>query len=269
MINLEVIVPTVNRTREGCIDLLKTLKISSRVIIANQVSNQNLAQEKENIGPEQQVIFSQGKGVSLNRNTAIACSSADILLFIDDDCRLVPDYQTIVASFFDKHPEVDAVKFAGQFLNKPRSKDRWGTKRAHWKQVSRTGAPGLAIKRSSLVKFHLKFCEKLGAPNYIYKGEDSLFLRQLLRKKAILWTNNMLIYELLADKEENSTYFKGYDQRFFVSQGADLKLIYRCYWSRLFLKTFYWSRKTKQPFLTVYRWMISGTKLVKRSDYND
>lgn len=54
----------------------------------------------------------EGKGLSANRNNAIAHSRGDIMLIADDDCRYTEESLREVIHFFEMNPSYDVVCFA-------------------------------------------------------------------------------------------------------------------------------------------------------------
>lgn len=53
----------------------------------------------------------EGKGLSRNRNNAIAHSVADIMVIADDDCRYKPEYMETIRRAYTDHPEADIITF--------------------------------------------------------------------------------------------------------------------------------------------------------------
>ncbi len=56
----------------------------------------------------------QGKGLSRNRNNALAHAQGDICLISDDDVRYFDSYFDTILQTFQKHPEVDIAQFRYQ-----------------------------------------------------------------------------------------------------------------------------------------------------------
>lgn len=62
----------------------------------------------------------KGQGLSNNRNQALGHARADVVIFADDDTRLLPTaFDTILATF-DAHPEIDVALFcAATYTGRP------------------------------------------------------------------------------------------------------------------------------------------------------
>lgn len=58
------------------------------------------------------LTFLEGKGLSANRNNAIAHSHGDIMLMADDDCRYTEESLRGIIHFFEMNPSYDVVCFA-------------------------------------------------------------------------------------------------------------------------------------------------------------
>ena len=62
--------------------------------------------------PDVTLTLLEGKGLSANRNNAIAHSQGDIMLIADDDCRYTADSLREIIHFFEMNPSYDIVCFA-------------------------------------------------------------------------------------------------------------------------------------------------------------
>ncbi len=58
-----------------------------------------------------QVIHLKGKGLSANRNHALAHATGDILLLSDDDTHYIPDFFSNIHKAFREHPGADIITF--------------------------------------------------------------------------------------------------------------------------------------------------------------
>ena len=61
--------------------------------------------------PDITLLFLPGKGLSRNRNNAIAAATGDVALIADDDVRYKPEYFDRVLSVFQENPSVDIAQF--------------------------------------------------------------------------------------------------------------------------------------------------------------
>lgn len=75
------------------------------------------------------VVFTPSKGLSANRNNAIAHARADYALLCDDDVSVNPDGYRRVIEIFDSNPDVDVAAFMVDFsmtkVYPPAEHDLW------------------------------------------------------------------------------------------------------------------------------------------------
>ena len=79
--NLETLVATMHQTDFSLVD---KMNIQSDVVFANQCDRNGIEVVNKD-GITAKMISTDTRGVGLNRNIALLMSSADILLFSDDD----------------------------------------------------------------------------------------------------------------------------------------------------------------------------------------
>lgn len=258
----QVLIPTMFKDGEEEIrKLLQHLDVHSPTIVANQ-TNRDLTYSFEYKGNEITVIDTKTRGVSVNRNILLENLKASIGLFIDDDCALLPDYQETITDFFVKNKN-HVTFFNGLIKSDKKINNKHTTYVIRFKDLSHSGGTGFAISKAAIEKYHPRFNEKLGTPNYIYSGEDSFFVNELIQKKMRIFRSSKLIFDIIED-DEKSSYFKGYDEQFFVSKGAVNKLIhphlyriYEIYYSYSLRK------KTSRNHKFIYENMKKGEKFVQ------
>lgn len=241
---LEVLVATIS---QDDFSLVKSMNISSNVIFANQ-NNMNKYEEYEFKGYKAKLISTSTKGVGKNRNIAILYSSADILLFADDDVCYNDGYKEAVIKAFEKWPKADAIAFGLDLTknNKIVSKRRNKNGRVYLWNSLRFGTCVLAIRRTSLQKYNIKFSELYGGGSIYSSGEDSLFIVDLLRKGGKLYASE---YVLGTCSTDESTWFTGYHEKFFYDKGAWIACAFpKC---KNFLKYYFLLRFSK---LTTISW---------------
>jgi glycosyltransferase involved in cell wall biosynthesis len=79
-------------------------------------------------------IFERRQGLSFGRNAGIACATAPIIAFTDDDVRPSPDWVRSITRAFEEHPDVDFV--GGKVLPRwPGSVPAWLTA-DHWSPLA-------------------------------------------------------------------------------------------------------------------------------------
>lgn len=121
----------------------------------------------------------EGRGISRNRNNAIANCCADIVLFADDDIIYYEDSFRHVREAFMQHPEVDVATFRSEHGDMSRFP-------AVETRLRRKAPPGYYVNSIEIAfrrKSNLRCCEELGisAPT-LHGGEDEAFLLSAIRR---------------------------------------------------------------------------------------
>ncbi len=223
---IQVLVPTHHKSKEDIINLYHFLNIKSDALIANQNGkDENYTLNID--GHKVDVICTNTIGVSKNRNILLDNCSGDICLCTDDDCVLNDDYIEVVTKFFDKY-KCDCVLFNGLVPYEGNRKvHNKRTKRVRrFSDVSYAGGPGFAFKKKLVIECPLRYFESLGFPNDVSFGEDSLFYLTLIKYKPIFYRSMNEIFTVMVDKEDNSTYFAGLTDAYFINKGTLLKTLY-------------------------------------------
>ena len=158
------------------------------------------------------------RGVGLSRNTCIDnAPECDIILFTDEDIVYDEGYSRLIEEEYAAHPEADAILFNVRVCESRRT--YWNTdhKRVRFYNYGRYPAYSISIRKSALISSGVRFPLEFGGGARYINGEDSVFLHDLLRAGVRIYRTPVCIGE---ETERESTWFKGYDERFFVSRGA-------------------------------------------------
>lgn len=213
MRSLEVLIATMNQTDVG---LYKQMGITTNAVIANQTDS-DWSQEHIIDGNAVKVVSTKDRGVGKNRNLALLNASADLCLIGDDDLVYTPDYQEIIRRAFDELPDADMIVFDIVNLNSPDKRVITKIEKVRLFNFARHGAPKIVFKRASLLKANIWFSLLYGGGAKYSSGEDSLFLREALKKGLKIYTYPKVI---AAARQETSTWFTGYTEKFFFDKGA-------------------------------------------------
>ena len=217
---IEALIPTVNKSKEQILELCHSLNIQSNCIIANQngIDSKYFLTFK---GFRILVICTATIGVSKNRNILLDHLTGDVGLMLDDDCVMHSDYVEKISNFFDQHKKAEFVLFNGSLFNNGAAKlihNRATKQVSKFFQISYAGAPGLCFRRTSLRLLGLYYDETLGVPNYIEAGEDTVFHKRLIEKKVCFFRSSDVIFDIF-DNNEKSSYYKGIDKRYVETRG--------------------------------------------------
>ncbi len=206
--------------------LVEKMNIASDAVFANQ-TDRTAYETLETDGHLIRMVSTETRGVGINRNTALMHAKGDILLFADDDIRYRDGYRDAVLSAFESIPDADMIVF-GMNLSKGGEVTRLGPGKAGilpiWR-LMRYGAVHIAVRKSSLDKANIWFSTLFGGGAEYSHGEDSLFLREAHKKGLHIYGHPYCLGEC---KNDESTWFCGYDKEYFFDQGA----LYRALFGR-------------------------------------
>ncbi len=211
-----------------------SLNITGDVLVVNQCDRDACTDivRRAADGGEQKVRFieSTDRGLSKSRNLAMDNADGDICILCDNDVEYLPDYEIRIKDGFEKHPDADLIVFYIKRKEKPvPNYDR--SKRMGYLSVMKIFSPEIAFKRNSIKG--IRFDERFGAGSGRYlMGEENIFLYDCLKKGLKIYYEPVMIAKL---REEESTWFKGYNKDFFISRGANFAAM-----SKLFSYVLIW-----------------------------
>ena len=213
----DIIVATMNCNPE---DLIKKMGIQSSAIIANQC-NINAVKEINYNGNKIHVLNFAERGVGLNRNNAIMRSCADICIMADDDMTFIEGYNEIVCDIFKNNPDVDVAIFnlGGNVKNNILKK-----KKVNLFNYMKYGAARIAFRREKLSYCGIYFNQNFGGGTRHNCGEDTIFLHDCLKNKLNIVHFPIKIADL--DDSSESTWFKGYNEKYFYDRGILHSVLY-------------------------------------------
>ena len=129
------------------------------------------------------------------------------------------NYAEIVENAFKKRPDADIIVFNLDYLNRfsPGRKPLTKFQRIHFWNSMRYGTARVAMRRAAVEKACLSFSVLYGGGAKYSSGEDTLFIREALRKGLKMYYCPDIIAKV---KQEESTWFKGYTEKFFIDKGV-------------------------------------------------
>ena len=137
--DISVVISTYNRCEMLSVALERLLLqqsegVSYEVIVVDNNSTDRTREVVERLIGEGHTnlryVFEPKQGVSYGRNTGIACSSAEIIAFTDDDVRVGQGWIRNMKRAFDEYPDVDFV--GGPILPEWKSEPPEWLTREHW-----------------------------------------------------------------------------------------------------------------------------------------
>jgi len=223
--NLEVLVSTMNQIDNS---LVNKMNIQSDAIFINQCDRNDYEEQKINNNEIKLYSFNE-RGVGLSRNNALMRGTADICLFADDDVVYEDDYKEKIIKAFEENPKADIIVFNVTSTNTERpeyiiSKYR----RVRFYNCMRYGTFRIAARVDRIKSSNTYFSLLFGGGAKYGSGEDTLFLTESLKKGLRIYASPTQIGTVT---HSDSTWFKGYTEKFFKDKGALFYSISK-FWSR-------------------------------------
>lgn len=238
---IQVLVATMNRNNIE--ELLENMNISTDAIITNQTDDflyNNINYKGNNIA----VYNFNERGVGLNRNNALMRATADIVILADDDLTYVDNYGDIIINEFKKNPKADMLVFnvknedcqrKGYVIKK--------SKRVHKHNCLRYGAVRMAFRLDKVKQKNIYFSLLFGGGAKYGSGEDSIFIYQCIKSGLKVYSSTQ---EILKLPKSDSTWFKGYNEKYFYDKGALMAAIFN-----------------KKAILTIPLFLLKNKKITK------
>ena len=248
---LQVLVAAMNQTDYS---LLDKLNIQSDVIVGNQTNYDSIEHFNYKNYRATYLNFNE-RGVGLNRNNALMRADADICLIADDDMIYINHYPEIVIKAFESIPQADVIVF-NLIEKKPKRYVIKKIAKVGYLNYLRYGTARIAFKLSSVRNNGIFFNQCFGGGTEHSHGEDNLFLNDCLRAGLKIYTYPAYIAELT--EERDSTWNKGYNDKYFKDQGALYQQISPKFWKILCLQDAIRHKKEyHRPPVKVYQMMTS------------
>lgn len=217
---LEVLLSTMFKKN---IEFVNKMNICDDCIIINQTNYDSYEEYGNNI----KMISTSERGLSKSRNMAIKNSNADICLLADDDLIYVDDYKKKVLDMFDKNPEIDIICFCVEGINRNFKIYPQNEKILNFITSMKVSSVEIAFRREKIINNKISFKEMFGTGSEFYKmGEENIFLAECIRKKLKIKFIPLKIADLYIG---NSSWFCGYNKKYFFDRGAVFTAINRRY----------------------------------------
>lgn len=193
------------------------MNIRSDVVFANQ-SDYTAYEEMTFDGHTAKMISTETRGVGINRNLTLSYASANICLFADDDVVYHDDVEERVCAEFDAHPDADVFIFhigTNDGLHKQKMYPQ--TRKCGCFEKMPWGGVRIAFRLNSVRKANIWFTTLYGGGCIFPSGEDSMWLTDAKRSGLTFYVSKETIGTV---SFEGSTWFTGYDEKFFFGKGA-------------------------------------------------
>lgn len=237
-------------------EMIKRSHITSDTVIINQCDEENY--KEENICNALLRTFSvTDRGLTKSRNLAILKSQADICIICDDDEIFNEGYEKAVSSAYDALPDADIIIF--DMVDRPL---KWGNsiKRLGYIDLMSVSSWQITFRREKLLASGVLFDENMGAGSGNGAEEEFRFLTQCRKAKLRIYHYP---FRLASVAQTQSTWFKGFDEEFFVNRGNTTRYIMGLPLSVLYA-AYYAFAKRKQlsgmSMLRAFSYTVKGIK---------
>ena len=235
---------------------LKEMNIHSDVVYANQADRTSYDEMKFE-GHTAKMVTTATRGVGVNRNLALTYASAEICLLADDDVVYKDNVEELVTAEFNAHPDADVFIFhldtddpIRQQISYPKTKKCSRFCRMPW------GGVRIAVRLNSVRKANIWFTTLFGGGCIFPSGEDSMWLRDAMRKGLCFYVSKETIGRV---SFETSTWFTGYNENFFYGKGAYCVNCYkRLFYVWMIYYAFRYRKKGELSFKEKCLWMKKG-----------
>lgn len=251
---LEILLSCMNEEDFSIID---KFKLDSDILIVNQCNENSYLEEKRN-SYSCRMIKTTKRGLSQSRNELLNNMNGDVGILCDDDVTYFDNYKEIIIKAFEELKDADIIIFDTEMVNYKGPIREKITKIKRAPKNKNYGSVRIAFKKESFYKNNIWFYINFGAGSKYSSGEDSLLLRDANKKKLKIYEYPAIIASV--DYEE-STWFKGFDEKYFYDKGAWLKESYPRTWFIFmwyFVLKFY--KKIELSSLGILKNILKGVK---------
>ena len=260
---IEVLLSVMNiQNKEQFENILKSNNITGQVVTVNQVEDN---EEILNIENNKRRLYSYNeKGASRSRNRLLEKVSGDICVFADNDMVYNKEYEDIIKSEYKKNKRADMIIFNIENQNKEREKiKKIKNKKLNILNIMKARTPEITFKRDIITKYNITFDENFGPDGIFFKGEETVFLSECLKKGINIYVSQKNIGYVYSKK---STWFTGFDEKYLYDQGAICykiaPKIYKLLIIQYIIRKYFLYRKNVK-MKQAYKQMILGAKKCK------
>lgn len=202
--------------------LAEKMNLQAESILIHQC-RENRYEEFEYRGNRIRCYHLAEQGVGLSRNNALLRADGDLCLFADEDIVYTEGAACRVEEAFRAHPEADMLLFNVRVT--PERRTYWNTAfhRVRWYNCGRYPAYSFALRTGKMHGHNLTYSLLFGGGAKYANGEDSLFIRDCLRAGLKVYAVPVEIGE---EVPRPSTWFFGYDEKFFHDRGVLYHVLY-------------------------------------------
>lgn len=185
---------TVGLNHDQILALLCLSNIRGHILVGNQKSEKEYEYKIETNNFTAVVYNTTNIGLSKNRNFLLKKSKADKICFLDNDVFFIEGSQETVEKIV-LNSKCTCLRFNIVSNDKDRApKQIHKNKKMSFKNLTSFGIIGVFLDRDFLVKNSLFFNENIGAGTQINHGEDTVFYKELLKKKGTVYQSKEVCF---------------------------------------------------------------------------
>ncbi len=182
----DILVCTIDKGIVRVTDVLLPPRPDVRYVVSYQYTDErylDLVPPVLETRPDVALYKYNGQGLSANRNLAIEKATSDILLFADDDTRILPDAIETVERIFTDNPTLDIAFFRASTYTGKLLKE-YPEEEFDFKKIPDSYAIStieMACRRES-IQGRLRFDERFGlGTKFLTCGEEEIWFQDALR----------------------------------------------------------------------------------------
>lgn len=233
------------------------MNLTTDILIVNQTKKNGYVERI--IGKnKQRMISNTQKGLSKSRNELLLNMNGDIGILCDDDVEYEKNYEEIILKAFNELEEADIIVFNIKRINSKIINRKMMTKIRRAPRYRNYSSVQLAFRKTSFYKNNLFFNIQFGTGSSYSSGEEALILREANRKKLKIYEYPAIIATV---DDSNSSWFIGYDEKFFFDKGAWLKEAYpKTYYIFMWYFVLKLYSKCQLSLIQILKNLINGVK---------
>lgn len=265
---LEVLICSFNKGIVKVEDILLPHREGVRYIVSFQYTDERYLEmipAKLTERADVRLLKYKGQGLSANRNQALLHAKADIVMYADDDTRLLPGTFDTMLSTFETHPEIDialftATSYTGRLLKDYPTTERRITSVPEDYHVS---AIEIGFRREKL-QGQVRFDERFGlGTKFLTCGEEDIWLFDALHHALRIRFFPLPIVETSSMMKQSMIYVDAGVQR---SYGAYLFYVHHhLAWFHTFRYALSSAAKGYSHFIPLLRHLNEGANYVRRN----
>ncbi len=210
---LQLLVSAVNKNPR---ELAGQMHIDSDAIMIVQCGRNGYEEWEQNGHVIRAYLFKEA-GVGLSRNNALLRADRDISVFSDEDIVYAEGYEQKILSGFEKYPAADMLLFNVDVCEERRTYHNESFGRVRQYNCGRYPAYSFAVRTEKLHRNNITFSLLFGGGAKYSNGEDSLFIRDCITKGLKVYKVPVTIGK---EVPRPSTWFHGYNEKFFFDRGV-------------------------------------------------